>query len=161
MRRKRISKSVALWALVLVGIVLIAVQFLPVQKAEANPPVEAEIAVPGEVARILRDGCYDCHSHETEWPWYSQVAPPRWLVHHDVIEGREHLNFSTWGRYDEGEQAHRWEEIAEVLDEDAMPPWFYVPLHPHADLSSEDVATLRAWAVRHAGEGEESELTLR
>jgi hypothetical protein len=87
--------------------------------------------------------CGDCHSHATEWPWYSHVAPASWLVAHDVEEAREHFNVSTWdrGHGDADEAAHEYEE-------GEMPLWFYVPLHPEAKLTAEErdqlLAGLRA-----------------
>ena len=122
-----------------------AIQFVPVERS--NPPVEEEVPAPDDVRGILRRSCYDCHSNETAWPWYSRVAPLSWLVARDVEEGREHLNFSTWNRLDQGARAHALEEAWEEVDEGEMPLWFYLPLHPSANLSDDDRARLRAWAV--------------
>ncbi|NIP79880.1 MAG: hypothetical protein GWM90_11925, partial [Gemmatimonadetes bacterium] len=69
------------------------------------------------------------------WPWYASVAPAKWLVRHDVAEGREPLNFSAWSRYDAEERAEKWEEVAEEVAEGHMPPWYYLPLHGDARLS--------------------------
>src|ERR1044072_7099855 len=65
-----------------------------------NPPVETDVPAPANVKNALRTACYDWHSNETVWPWYSHVAPVSWLLAYDVVEGREELNFSTWQRYD-------------------------------------------------------------
>ena len=82
--------------------VLLLAQLFPVNRE--NPPVESEVPASAEVRRVLRSSCYDCHSHETRWPWYSRAAPFSWLVAHDVSHAREHLNFSAWNRYDAREQ---------------------------------------------------------
>src|SRR5688572_19601769 len=84
------------WSLLGILLLLVAIQFVPVDRV--NPPVEAEVPALANVRAILRRACYDCHSNETVWPWYSQVAPVSWLVVRDVREGREELNFSTWNR---------------------------------------------------------------
>lgn len=131
------------WGLGLLLISGIAIQFVPVEIS--NPPVTGDIPTSPEVKVILRKSCYDCHSNETVWPWYSYVAPVSWLVAGDVREGRKHLNFSTWDRYDAGKQAHKIHEVWEEVDEGEMPLWFYTPLHPEANLSAEDLATLKAW----------------
>jgi len=99
------------------------------------------------VAAILRRSCYDCHSNESRWPWYSYVAPISWLVASDVHEGREHVNFSDWGRsgHHHG-TAETIEKIGEEVAGGDMPLWYYLPLHPGARLSKSDVETLKTWA---------------
>ena len=78
-------------ALVLL-VAFVAVQFIPVERT--NPPVEpGSLVVPREVEPLLRRACYDCHSHETRWPWYAYVAPVSWLVADDVKDARRHLIF--------------------------------------------------------------------
>ena len=83
----------------------------------------------------------------SSWPWYSRVAPVSFLVAHDVREGREHLNFSTWNRLSTTEQARAIHECWEEVEEGEMPLWFYTPLHPEARLSEEDLQLLEAWAA--------------
>ena len=129
--------------LVVVALLLLA-QLVPVDRS--NPPVEEEVPAPPEVRRILERSCYDCHSNETRWPWYAQVAPVSWLVAYDVEEAREHLNFSTWNRYDSEERAELLEEAWEEVEEGEMPLWYYLPAHPEARLSTGDLELLRAWA---------------
>ncbi len=90
--------------------------------------------------------CYDCHSNETVWPWYSQIAPFSWLLAWDVQEGRKELNFSRWNRYSPKERAKKVKESWEEIEEGEMPPWFYLPLHPEARLSAEDRAVVQEWA---------------
>ena len=123
--------------------VFVVAQLVPASRT--NPPVEQEVDASPEARAVLERSCYDCHSHATRWPWYSRVAPASWLLAYDVSEAREHLNFSTWGRYDQEEREENLEEIAEVLEEGEMPPWFYLPLHPDARLSPADLAAVRAW----------------
>lgn len=77
--------------------VLIVIQFIPVDTS--NPPVTADIPSSPEGKAVLRRACYDCHSNETRWPWYSRVAPASWLTARDVREGRAELNFSAWNEY--------------------------------------------------------------
>ncbi|HEX6850599.1 MAG TPA: heme-binding domain-containing protein [Candidatus Polarisedimenticolaceae bacterium] len=122
----------------------VAMQLVPVSRE--NPPVEEDVAAPAEVASILRRSCYDCHSHETRWPWYSRVAPVSWLVASDVRDGRRHLNLSRWNRLDGDKRAHALEEIVEVVTEGEMPIRAYLLTHPGAELTAADVETIRAWA---------------
>jgi len=122
------------------------IQFIPV--TQTNPAVIKEVDAPLHIQSILKRACYDCHSHETVWPWYSQVAPASWLVAWDVKEGREELNFSIWNQYRGKKKDKKLKEIAEEVDEGEMPPWFYLPLHPEARLSSEDQQQLREWTTK-------------
>ncbi len=132
------------------GAIFVAIQAVPVR--HGNPPVSAEVEAPEEVRAVLRRSCYDCHSHQVRRPWYAYVAPSSWLVEHDVNEGREHLNFSAWDRYDARERAHVMEEIREEVEMGAMPLWYYLPLHPQARLSDADRAVLRRWTGPAAAE---------
>jgi hypothetical protein len=141
--RVSVSKpqSVALVAVA----VLVAIQLVPVDRE--NPPVEEEVPAPPEVREILRRACYDCHSHETRWPWYGYVAPVSWLLAYDIEHAQEHVDFSAWNRYDEKKRRNKLEEIQEEVEGDKMPPWFYRPLHPEADLSEAERHALRQWAT--------------
>ncbi|MDJ0865833.1 MAG: heme-binding domain-containing protein [Myxococcota bacterium] len=135
----------ALQKTLLVGLGLfLAIQLVPVERS--NPPVLAEVPAPPEVREVIERACYDCHSNETRWPWYAQLAPASWLLAYDVAEAREHMNFSDWKQYDEDEQRDLVEEAWEEVEEGEMPPWFYLPLHPEARLSDADRGVLQRWA---------------
>ncbi|HEX2386889.1 MAG TPA: heme-binding domain-containing protein [Candidatus Binatia bacterium] len=123
---------------------LVAIQLVPVERA--NPPVESDIATPDEVKRILRHSCYDCHSNETIWPWYARVAPMSWLIARDVKEGRRELNFSEWNKFTGGRRARKFKEIVEQVEQEKMPQWYYIVLHPDAKLPAADKATILKWA---------------
>jgi hypothetical protein len=138
-----------------VGIVLVGIQIIPVDRS--NPPVEEEVPASPEVKAVLKRACYDCHSNETIWPGYSRVAPVSWLLAWDVREGREELNFSTWNRYSQKKRGKIIKEIWEEVQEGEMPPWFYLPLHPDAWLSDSDRSLLRAWAKNVPSVSEDSD----
>jgi hypothetical protein len=125
-------------------IAVVGIQFVPVERT--NPQVTGEIEAPAEVIDILRRSCYDCHSNETVWPWYSRVAPLSWKIVHDVDEGREEMNFSEWSGFSERKRAKEIHEIWEEVSEGEMPLWYYTPLHPEAELSAADKETLDKWA---------------
>lgn len=139
MSRRRLLPRLAMIA----AVIIVAAQFVPV--AKSNPPVETEVPASPQVREILRRACYDCHSNETVWPWYSRVAPASWLMAWDVNEGRDHLNFSTWNRLSDADRRHAFEEILEEVDADAMPLPIYLPLHPEARLSDQDRSLIDAW----------------
>lgn len=122
---------------------LLVIQLIPVQRD--NPPVTQEIVAPAEVKAFLRRSCYDCHSNETKWPWYSYVAPVSWLVAHDVHEGREELNFSEMDRYSERRKKRKLKKALEEIEEGEMPLWFYIPLHPDARVTRKDIDSFKAF----------------
>ncbi|MEX2134878.1 MAG: heme-binding domain-containing protein [Acidimicrobiia bacterium] len=95
--------------------------------------------------------CFDCHSNETEWPWYTNIAPISWLIQSDVDEGREELNFSEWDREQEGEEA------AETVREGSMPPNAYLLTHPTARLTEAELAELIDGLLEMFGDGEEGD----
>ncbi|UCE85242.1 MAG: heme-binding domain-containing protein [Deltaproteobacteria bacterium] len=133
------------WTLAAIAL-LGGMQLVPIERS--NPRVELEVPAPPEVHEILRRSCYDCHSNETRWPWYSRVAPVSWLVAYDVREARHHLNFSTWDRYGEEKRRDHIREVWEEVESDEMPLWIYLPLHPDARLSARDRETIRLWATQ-------------
>jgi len=126
-----------------VVIILIGIQFFSVNKT--NPPVTAALDAPPEVMSVLKRSCYDCHSNETSWPWYSSVAPVSWLVADDVSEGRRHLNFSEWGDLTRQKVARKKEHIWEEVKEGGMPLSKYLWMHSDAKLSQKDKDIIRDW----------------
>lgn len=126
------------------AIALLTAQMVPV--ARSNPPDRKFPEAAAEVQALLRRSCNDCHSHETQWPWYARVAPVSFLIARDVKEGRKKLNFSRWDSYDEPRIARKKKEIAKEVGKGNMPPWYYVPLHPAAKLSAEERELIVKWA---------------
>lgn len=130
------------------GVVAVLVLMQLYRPEKTNPPVTGEVDAPAEVKSLLRRACYDCHSHETKWPWYSNVAPVSWVVAHHVDEGRRELNFSTWASYEPKKRAHKLEEAEELVQSGEMPMKGYVALHAEAKLTDAEMQTLLAWAKR-------------
>jgi len=124
--------------------------------ARTNPPilpgrnVSATNAPPPQIAALLHAACYDCHSYETKWPWYSHIAPMSWLIANDVKGGRARVNFSDWPNEHPDWAAHRWEDISEEVDYKEMPPAKYTMLHPEARLTDEQRQELIHWADTEA-----------
>lgn len=144
-------KKVVRWAPLAFLLALVVIQFVPADRS--NPPAGTEVPATPEVRRILRRACYDCHSNETVWPWYSRVAPVSWLLEHDVREGRRELNFSTWERYSAKQQVRKLKKTWEEVSEGKMPPAIYLPAHRDAALSAEDRALLRSWVAEATTDG--------
>jgi hypothetical protein len=117
---------------------LLAIQLVPYGRHHTNPPVTAEPAWPDPAVRELAvRACFDCHSNQSIWPWYSNFAPLSWLVQNHVQEGRSILNFSEWDR-----PQHGLREAAEVIHEGEMPPGYYRLMHRPANLTPAETAQL-------------------
>jgi cytochrome c551/c552 len=138
---RRLTVGIALGGLALIGTLQL------IRFDRTNPSVTADLQAPSDVKSVLRRSCYDCHSNETVWPWYSAVAPMSWLLHYDVTAGRESLNFSRWGALSREEQTKQRKEIAEAVAEGEMPPWYYVPMHPSARLTDAEKRFVEMWAT--------------
>jgi hypothetical protein len=133
------------WSLGILAAAFVGIQLVPVERT--NPPVESMVPAPAEVETLLRRSCWDCHSNETVWPWYSKVAPASWLVAHDVTEGRDEMNFTAWNRLSSKKAAKAATKCLKEVEKGEMPPWFYTPLHSAARIAPADIEVLRRWAA--------------
>jgi mono/diheme cytochrome c family protein len=149
---RRSPRRLGAWALGALLALLLGVQLVPYGHAHTNPPVAAEPAWDRPETRgLFMRACGDCHSNQTVWPWYSNVAPASWLIARDVYEGREKFNVSAWGL-----QRNEGDEAANNVRTGDMPPWFYLPLHPQARLSPDETKQLIAGlAATFGDEGDE------
>ena len=129
--------------IVIVGF-FVVLQLIPVN--QINPPIIQTANVPANVEKILQTSCYDCHSNETVWPWYSRIAPGSFLITRDVIEGRKRLNFSDFSGMDSFDSSDVAEEMIEMLEAGKMPLFPYLLLHRDARLSESQSETLIDWA---------------
>jgi hypothetical protein len=136
------------WRLILTAAIGIFAALQLTNPARTNPLVKADFIAtaspPASVAATLRAACYDCHSHETTWPWYSRIAPVSWLIASDVDEGREHLDFSDWPA-DAASAARKLDRINEVLDYREMPPKKYTLVHAAARLTEAQRKEILDW----------------
>ena len=114
-----------------------------------NPPVVSDLmaknAPPPQVAAMLHAACYDCHSSETKWPWYSRVAPMSWLIANDVNDGRKNLNLSDWPNDNPTRAAKRLEDMSEEIGYGEMPPKKYTAIHTDARLTPSQLKELTDW----------------
>lgn len=143
----------ALKAVVIALVVIFAgIQFIQPDRtnprADPGASFEAAAKPAPAAAAVVRRACADCHSHETNWPWYSRISPVSWLVAKDVRDGRARLNLSEWGRYAPEMSAARAGEMCEEVRKGEMPLWQYKLLHPNARLSAGDISALCGAAVK-------------
>jgi mono/diheme cytochrome c family protein len=121
------------------------IQLIPYGRSHTNPAVVAEPKWDSPTTRTLMErACFDCHSNQSVWPWYANIAPASWLVQFDVERGRNRLNFSEWGqgRQSTSRQSELFAEIKKVIGEGEMPPFQYLILHPSANLSTAERSQL-------------------
>jgi hypothetical protein len=137
MRKK--AFKIALWFSV---IFIVVIQAFQIDKTNPISDPELDFLTSagelGRVGNILKKTCYDCHSNQSVYPWYSSVNPAGWLIRDHIDEAREHLNFSEWTKYEAKKQDHKLEECLEEFGEGEMPIQGYALMHPEADLSDED-----------------------
>lgn len=110
-----------------------------------NSIASGDIAAPPEIESTLRRACYDCHSNETRWPWYSGVAPVSWIFGSEVERGRKQINFSEWGSYYPATRRRKLQWTSRAIRAEAMPPWSYRLMHPDSRLTERDRAMLEQW----------------
>ena len=133
-------------AVLSLAVAFVAVQLIPVSRS--NPPETSDPEAPAAIVLLLKRACYDCHSNQTRWPWYSFVAPASWAVSRHVIEARQHLNFSEWEAYASDPQTavHKLAEIADQVTSGKMAPWYYRIMHPASRLNRAERDELIRWA---------------
>lgn len=122
--------------LIIIGVGFLAfvfIQLIPFGHEHVNPPTVSEPKWSSPEARALvKQSCFQCHSNETDWTWYSNIAPASWLIQFDVNEGRRKFNLSDWNR-NPGEL----DEMVQVVNEGEMPPIQYTLFHPSARLNDQ------------------------
>lgn len=140
-------------SLIAVLVVLVLIQLIP-GRDHQNPPVTGEPKwdTP-RTEELFRRACSNCHSNETVWPWYSNVAPLSWIIDLDVKIGRSKFNVSEWGRPEKNEG----DEAAAETRNGKMPPWFYLPAHPEAKLTAAEKDELIKGLVATFGDEENEE----
>ena len=141
---KRILKYILLLALA----ALVIMQFIRPEKNqggyESIAAFEADTKPTKEILQILQHNCYDCHSDETQYPWYAEIAPVSyWLADH-IKHGKGHFNVSKWETYSVKKKDHKLDELIEMVEKEEMPLDSYTWLH--GDLSEEDAQLLVRWA---------------
>ena len=144
----KLAKKLVILALV----ILAAMQLYRPQKNTAEgdyvAAFEAETQPSEEVKAILKTSCYDCHSANTEYPWYNNVAPISYWLEQHIQEGKEHLDFSAWETYSNKKKDHKLEELIEEVREGEMPLSEYTWTHREARLTEQQVNLLLEWAEK-------------
>lgn len=125
-------------------IILLLMQAIQIEKS--NPVIDKslEIIAPNEIQVLFENACYDCHSNQTQWPWYSSIAPASWIIKGHVENGRKSLDFTRWQEYTEEEKIKKLKEIYRTVYA-SMPIASYISMHEKAELSKEQRELIRTW----------------
>lgn len=149
MAEKRKALVIAGRILIVVLVLFIILQFIrpPGNQSvgESANAIQTKYPVPPDVHNLLRRACYDCHSNNTVYPWYSYVEPVGWFLSNDIKEGKRELNFDEFGSYPAFRQIRRFEAIRQQIEEGEMPLPAYKLMHASAVLSPEEKTQIIQW----------------
>ena len=125
-------------------LVFIAMQAIQTEKTNKQVSKDLEIKAPEHIKSVFETSCYDCHSNNTKWPWYSNIAPLSWIISSNVKSARVGVNFSIWESYTPEEKKKKLKKIFRTVYA-AMPLQSYVRFHEDADLTREQRTMIRQW----------------
>ncbi len=141
------------YILIALLVVLVVLQFFQPDLNQYDQIPSTDITkvetIPADVSKILTESCYDCHSNNTNYPWYNRISPVSLYLDSHVKDGKRHLNFSEWTSYSADKKAHKVEEIAETVADGEMPLTSYTFIHSDAKLSESEKEILLNWAKNY------------
>ena len=149
-----LSRKKLKWAALIVALIVIGLQFT--SPNHINPPVDetkslqATTTVPADISALFARSCDDCHTSKTNWRWYTYVAPVSWFTVGHVNEGRQELNFSEWGTYNERKKGTRLRAICQQVEKGDMPLASYALVHREVKLSPDQVQAICDWTRQEA-----------
>lgn len=128
--------------MVMLVAVFLVIQLIPVERNISRVPAgqsfEKTEKVPANVAAILKVSCYDCHSNNTRYPWYSELQPGAWFMARHIKKGKEELNFDEFNNYSKRRKKAKIKSITSQIEKEEMPLKSYLMLHSSARLSAAD-----------------------
>lgn len=141
---KKVRNIIIGLAVVFVGIQFIRpnIESPPVDPAKDFVNIEK---APENIRVMLKNSCYDCHSHETVYPWYNQIAPVSWYLADHIKDGRKDFNMSTWSEFPENRKGRRLKGAARLVRNGQMPLWDYKLAHPESRLTDQQKEELAVW----------------
>lgn len=128
--------------------VFILIQFVRPEKnisKKQENDISKEFKIPKNIQEIIKNSCADCHSNNTNYPWYSEIAPVSWYLAMHVNKGKEHLNFSEWTVYNNNQKKHIFSDLEEVIESHEMPLKSYLLLHKEVEINNSQYNALYDW----------------
>lgn len=133
----------------------VGIQLIPTTRNQSNVVLATDFIktfeVPYNIQNILKKSCYDCHSNNTNYPWYNKIQPASWLLENHIQEGKKELNFSEFGAYSKRRQKSKLKSIINQIKDDEMPLYSYTLIHKDAKLSEVDKELLISWMGKLKG----------
>lgn len=146
------KKSIFKKAAITVIVLLVVIQFFKTKENKSTQESENAIAlhydVRENIQNILKASCYDCHSNNTNYPWYNKIQPVNWWLADHVNEGKEELNFDEFNTYSTKKKLHKLDEVIETIKNNEMPLKSYTLIHGNAKLSDSDKQDIEAWVKK-------------
>ncbi|MGB2869239.1 MAG: heme-binding domain-containing protein [Bacteroidota bacterium] len=144
------TKKILKWTVFSLAVLFLGAQlFRPEQTNPVSDPknsILSDTTIPPSILATLKRSCFDCHSNETRWPWYCAITPVNYLLARDVSAGRKRVNFSDWGTYKPGRRLSVLDEIYDQVSHKEMPLPIYLPMHPEAKLTDQEVKAILDWS---------------
>ena len=129
--------------------IIIIIQFIKPDKNihAGNQPynIATKFTVPNDVQKVLQKACYDCHSNNTAYPWYSHLQPIAWFLNHHIVDGKKKLNFDEYTSKSLRYQYHKLEETEEMIQKGEMPLKSYTIVHKEAVLTQQEKEAIINW----------------
>jgi hypothetical protein len=136
--------------LLVILVVIIAIQFIQPARNKSGQVLPTDISkvynIPNQIQSVLKNACYDCHSNNTNYPWYSNIQPGGWWLASHIRKGKEELNFSEFGDYSSRKQRSKLNSIAKTVEDGTMPFPSYTLIHRNARLTKDEKAVIINWA---------------
>lgn len=134
----RIVKIIALVLLV----VFVGIQFVPTKQNQSNVVPKTDFLLvnnpPKNIGTLLQGSCYDCHSNNTNYPWYNKIQPVAWFLENHITDGKDELNFNEWDEYSNRRKNSKLKSIINQIEDDKMPLYSYTLIHKDAVLSKSE-----------------------
>jgi hypothetical protein len=136
--------------LLVILVVIIAIQFIQPARNKSGQVLPTDISkvytIPNQVQSVLKNACYDCHSNNTNYPWYSNIQPGGWWLASHIKRGKAELNFSEFGAYSSRKQRSKLNSIVKTIEDGTMPFPSYILIHKNARLTKDEKAIVINWA---------------
>ncbi|GAB5527452.1 MAG: heme-binding domain-containing protein [Roseivirga sp.] len=142
-------KTILKYVAIVLLVTLVIIQFINRPEKVSEPVTENDIIgtlnIEPKMSSLLKAACYDCHSNQPRYPWYSEIAPFSWWIGEHIEHGRDELNFSDWATFSKRKRDHKLEEMIEEVEGGHMPLPKYTWMHSDARLSEEQITMLKEW----------------